>query len=570
MRPEDPREIGSYRLLGRLGGGGMGQVFLGRSPGGRPVAVKVLLPGLAADDGFRRRFDQEIEAARRVGGFHTAPVVDADPTAAPPWLVTAYIPGPSLREAVEAYGALPRRAVLALGAGLAEGLAAIHACGLVHRDLKPGNIILAADGPRIIDFGIARAMDAARITAAGAALGTPGFMSPEQIHGDGDLGPACDVFALGSVLTFAATGRGPFDGGSAASTGYRVLHAEPDLDAVPPPVRDLVVACLAKDPAARPAVADVLRELSPSVDTSSNWLPPAVAAMIAERNASIGADAPPPAEPGTRPLDEPPAAPAAEILPPAPSEPSTARPEAFAPGTIEWTPDHGVGGWEAPGLPGAAPWQEHPPLSGPPPAYPPLSTQPTWPVETQSRPSGGAGAKRAVVVVGSALALLAVAGIVAFAATRGTKDSGDPGGTPKGVSGSGAAGPSTPGNPTTPPGAAGTAAVVGTWQGTYTCAQGLTNLQLVIGPSTTDGGVEATFNFSANPSNPSVPSGSYTMQGTFVSRHLELRGERWINRPGAYEMVGLSADVPEDRPSRISGSVVADTGGCTSFSVNRK
>src|SRR5262249_49624406 len=160
--PEDPREIGSYRLLGRLGGGGMGQVFLGRSPGGRPVAVKVLLPGLAADDGFRRRFDQEIEAARRVGGFHTAPVVDAHPPAAPAWLVTAYIPGPSLREAVEAYGALPRRAVLALGAGLAEGLAAIHACGLVHRDLKPGNIILAADGPRIIDFGIARAMDAAR------------------------------------------------------------------------------------------------------------------------------------------------------------------------------------------------------------------------------------------------------------------------------------------------------------------------------------------------------------------------------------------------------------------------
>lgn len=305
LRPGDPPVVGGYRLLGRLGGGGMGQVFLGRSPGGRPVAVKLVLPGLSDDEGFRRRFAQEVEAARRVGGFHTAQVVDADPTADPPWLITAYVPGPSLQEAVDAHGPLPLHTVLRLGAGLAEGLAAIHSCGLVHRDLKPGNVILAADGPRIIDFGIARAVDATALTAAGSVIGTPGFMSPEQARGATDLGPPSDVFSLGSVLVFAACGRGPFDGDSLATVVHRITSAEPDLPALPQPLHDLVTACLAKDPAARPSVSQVLERLSAASpqETAGPWLPPAVTAMIAEREApELAAPAPAPADsPGTFP-----------------------------------------------------------------------------------------------------------------------------------------------------------------------------------------------------------------------------------------------------------------------------
>ena len=224
LQPGDPGSVGGYRLLGRLGAGGMGQVFLGVSPGGRKVAVKLIHPVHARDPQFRERFAREIEAAQRVGGFHTAPVVDADPHADPPWMVTAYIEGPSLQEAVGRGGPLPPGTVRAVGAGLAEGLAAIHARGLVHRDLKPGNVILAADGPRIIDFGIARALDATTgITAAGAVVGTFAYMSPEQFRGE-VAGPASDVFSLGSVLAFAATGRPPFGGDSALSIMYRVVN----------------------------------------------------------------------------------------------------------------------------------------------------------------------------------------------------------------------------------------------------------------------------------------------------------------------------------------------------------
>src|SRR5580692_2575725 len=200
LKPGDPASVGGYRLLGRLGTGGMGQVFLGVSPSGRRVAVKLIHPVHAGAAQFRQRFAREIDAARRVGGFHTASVVDADPQADPPWMVTAYIDGPSLQEDVDRAGPLPTEGVRALGAGLAEGLAAIHASGLVHRDLKPGNVILAADGPRIIDFGIARAADATTgITTTGVVVGTVAYMSPEQIRGE-VAGPASDVFSLGSVL----------------------------------------------------------------------------------------------------------------------------------------------------------------------------------------------------------------------------------------------------------------------------------------------------------------------------------------------------------------------------------
>jgi len=262
LQPGDPGSVGPYQLVGRLGAGGMGQVFLGETPGGRKVAVKLIHPGHAKDAQFRERFAREIAAARRVGGFHTAPVVDADPHADPPWMVTAFIDGPSLEDTVGRDGPLPPGRIRALGAGLAEGLAAIHAEGLVHRDLKPGNVILASDGPRIIDFGIARAADETRLTTVGAVIGTLAYMSPEQLGGD-PAGPASDVFSLGGVLAFAATARPPFGSGSAAAVINRILSQPPDLAAVADgQVRQLIASCLTKSPAGRPALAAILAALT--------------------------------------------------------------------------------------------------------------------------------------------------------------------------------------------------------------------------------------------------------------------------------------------------------------------
>ncbi|MEU5987998.1 serine/threonine-protein kinase [Spirillospora sp. NPDC047418] len=272
LHPGDPRRIGPYELEARLGAGGMGQVFLGVSPGARQVAVKVIRAEHAGDERFRARFAREVAAARRVGGFHTAQVVDADPEAASPWLVTAFIPGPSLREVVAERGPLDPGAVRALASGLAEGLAAIHACGLVHRDLKPGNVIMAADGPRIIDFGIARAADATALTSAGAVVGTYAYMSPEQVLGDMP-GPSGDVFSLGCVLACAATGRGPFDAATIPAIVHRVLHEEPDLSALPDDLRNMIAACLAKDPARRPAL-DALITAPESIGPPPDTVPP--------------------------------------------------------------------------------------------------------------------------------------------------------------------------------------------------------------------------------------------------------------------------------------------------------
>ncbi|GLZ78109.1 hypothetical protein Afil01_29160 [Actinorhabdospora filicis] len=279
LERQDPRQVGPYRLVGRLGRGGMGEVFLGRSRGGRPVAVKVVGAALAGDVRFRRRFEAEVEAARRVGGFYTAQVVDADLDAERPWLVTAYIPGPSLWEAVSVHGALPFETTRRLGACLAEGLAAIHACRLVHHDLQPGNVILAEDGARLIDFGIARALDAVDNTAT--AVGTPGFVSPEQARGR-HTGPASDVYSLGCVVAFAATGRSPHGEGVSQAILFRAIHKEPDLTGLPPALTPVIEACLAKKPADRPAVADVLRQLESSSAVAA-WLPPDIAAMVGER-----------------------------------------------------------------------------------------------------------------------------------------------------------------------------------------------------------------------------------------------------------------------------------------------
>ncbi|RKS09312.1 serine/threonine protein kinase [Nocardiopsis sp. Huas11] len=274
---DDPAQVGPYRLSARLGGGGMGQVFLGHSPGGHTVAVKVVRPELAQDVDFRRRFATEVTAARKVGGFYTAQVVDADTDSTPPWLATAYIPGPTLHRAVTDHGPLPTGSVAVLGAGLAEGLTAVHAHGLVHRDLKPANVLLTQDGPRLIDFGIARALDSTSHTHSSTVLGTAAFMSPEQARAQ-QVGPASDVFSLGCVLAFAATGRSPFGQGPIHAVIFRVVHEEPDLDGISTPLRDLIGACLAKDPGARPGLDEILTALvttTPSDRTRDrrHWLP---------------------------------------------------------------------------------------------------------------------------------------------------------------------------------------------------------------------------------------------------------------------------------------------------------
>ncbi len=280
LQPGDPRTVGNYRLSCRLGAGGMGEVFLGTSPGGRRVAVKLVHAELVRQPEFRSRFRREVLANRLVSGAYTAPVLDADPDAPAPWLATSYVPGPSLRQAVADQGPFPPATVSALAAALAEGLISIHDAGLVHRDLKPSNVLLAEDGPRVIDFGIARVDDASRITRTGMMIGSPGFMSPEQING-ADITPASDVFSLGAVLAYAATGANPFGEGPAHAMGYRAVYEEPDLEALgPPALRSLVADCLAKSPEQRPAPQDVLsrtgfdQELTTLLDNAA-WKPAA-------------------------------------------------------------------------------------------------------------------------------------------------------------------------------------------------------------------------------------------------------------------------------------------------------
>jgi hypothetical protein len=328
LEPGDPPRVGRYRLLARLGSGGMGRVFLGQSPGGRLVAVKLIRPELAADPQFRARFAREVAAARHVSGMFTAAVVDADPEGPQPWLVTAYVPGPSLSDAVGKHGPLPVSSVLTLAAGLAEGLGAVHAAGMVHRDLKPSNVLLASDGPRIIDFGISRAADATALTRADLVVGSPGFMSPEQAMGL-EVSPASDVFSLGAVITFAATGAGPFGTGSATALLYRVVHDPPETDRLPAEIQPLAAACLAKDPSQRPTSEQLLAQLG-SAQPAASWLPwPVAAEALYPRSAAAaqpwtltepyGPPSPPPDDPaGQGPAGQGPAPGQAEPPPPPP------------------------------------------------------------------------------------------------------------------------------------------------------------------------------------------------------------------------------------------------------------
>jgi outer membrane protein assembly factor BamB len=261
--------IGGYTLVDRLGSGGMGVVYLGHSASGRPVAVKVVHAQYAQDEEFRTRFRQEVAAARRVSGAFTAPVVDADPDAEVPWMATLYVPGRTLEDIVAEQGALGGREVRVLALGLVEALRDIHQAGVVHRDLKPSNVLMAEDGPRVIDFGISRAADNEALTMTGHMIGTPPFMSPEQFASPRDVTAASDVFSLGSLLVYAATGNRPFDGGSPYMTGYQVVHEQPSLDGVPEPLLGMVGRCLDKDPAARPQLAELHKMFRTLPDTAA-------------------------------------------------------------------------------------------------------------------------------------------------------------------------------------------------------------------------------------------------------------------------------------------------------------
>jgi serine/threonine protein kinase len=510
----------------------MGQVYLTRSPGGRLVAVKVIRPEFAAEPGFRARFAREVAAARTVSGIYTAPVVDADPEGPQPWLATAYVPGPSLAAAVAERGPLPVGVVLSLGAGLAEGLQAIHAAGLVHRDLKPANVLLADDGPRVIDFGISRAVDASMLTQTGTIMGSPGFLSPEQAEGR-EVGPPGDVFCLGAVLTFAVRGEGPFGTGTAASLVYRVVNAAPDLSGVPEQLRPLIEQCLAKDPASRPTTSELLTSFE-TRHQAREWLPLSQVAG---------------------PLDGPAAGLAAA---------------AGASGSDDHHP----------------PTQTSIPLSVPRPAsgvtQPGRADNGQTPVSAYSGPAGptepvpertarrGRGGLAALIVGGAVVLAAASAGITLALSSHPAASGGAPAATHR-ASAPATASPTLAATSPAPvkspqPTVPATPTVVGVWTGTYTCNQGLTGMRLTI---TSSGGdtLRATFDFYAVASNPGVPNGSWVMTGNYsASGGLILIPDYWIDQPFGYTMIGLSGPSPSG--NSIHGTI---QGGqdCTTFSATR-
>lgn len=393
LGPGDPREVAGYEIRARIGSGGMGSVYLSYTRGGQPIALKVVRAEFAEDPEFRRRFEAEVRAARQVQGLFTVPVLDSNTEGDAPWLATAFVPGLSLADVVRDHGPLPLETTLLLVAGVAEALQSIHAAGVIHRDLKPGNVLLAADGPKVIDFGIARAADATPLTGSDVRIGTPSYMAPEQVTG-GSATPATDVFALGLITHFAATGGHPFGEGAAHALMYRIVQDQPDLTATPEPLREMVAACLSKDPEYRPDPAQVIercRTLAPgrSLQRREGWLPTPVAAEVTHR---VRAE-PPAAAPAPPPAAAPPHPATAPGAPP-PGTPPTGYPPATA----------------QPGLPATAPVTRtldgtgH--TEGPPPA------------------AGGRSSRRSVLVVVATAVVAAVLGGVIATQFGGDDDSG--------------------------------------------------------------------------------------------------------------------------------------------------
>ncbi|MDK1475321.1 serine/threonine-protein kinase [Streptomyces sp. 549] len=421
LTADDPRTIGDYRLLRRLGAGGMGRVYLGRSPGGRTVAVKVVHAHFAADTQFRERFRREIAAARRVGGEWTAPVLDADAEAPTPWVATGYVAGPALAEAVGTHGPLAEHTVRALGAGLGEALVAVHLRDLVHRDVKPSNVMLTLDGPRLIDFGISRAMDStASLTGTGVSIGSPGYMSPEQVLGR-DVQTATDVFSMGAVLAFAATGLPPFSGDNSATLLYKVVHEEPELHDLDGELRDLVAACLAKEAADRPTATEAARLLSGGEGAAAlmtrGWLPAPVVEGVSRRAVELlELEAEPP--PGPVPQ-------------PSPSPPPSAYSGTFGPPD----PSYG-GGWadraDTPADPRTFPLggraaSAHTAGSGTPGSATPAATGPQRGGDAPAR-----GRRRSALVVAAVAAVVLLAGGLYFLPLEGDNGDSTAGGTTSG------------------------------------------------------------------------------------------------------------------------------------------
>jgi serine/threonine protein kinase len=375
LYPEDPSTIGPYRLLGRLGEGGMGRVFLGRSPSGRMVAVKVVHGDLAREAHFRRRFRAEIDAARRVSGMWTAPVLDHDIESAIPWVATGYVAGPPLREVVDTlHGPLPEHSVWALAYGLASALLAVHHNGLIHRDLKPSNVMVTLEGPKVIDFGIARSADASVVTRTGGMVGSPGYMPPEQIRGE-ELTGAADIFAMGALLAYAATGKSPFswDGAHAHTVMYRVLndppHLGPEDGRLKGDLRTLVLHCLAKNAGQRPSLAGIPAAAEKRAGTDY-WLPSGLTARLGQVAANLLAfDGPQADRPPSTWGPQPPSAwdPRATT----PATRSTARTDqtTYVPGAFEQSEA------KAPAIAPSPLAPPPPPLRTPPTSPPPPATQ---------------------------------------------------------------------------------------------------------------------------------------------------------------------------------------------------
>ncbi|MFD6311835.1 outer membrane protein assembly factor BamB family protein [Streptomyces nigra] len=346
LTQHDPRRIGPFEVLGRLGAGGMGLVYLARSASGRRVAIKTVRTELAEDQLFRVRFTREVEAARAVSGFYTAAVVDADPRAAVPWLATAYVPAPSLEEIVNECGPLPAQAVRWLAAGVAEALQSIHGAGLVHRDLKPSNVLVVEDGPRVIDFGIASGVSNTRLTMTNVAVGTPAYMSPEQAKDSRSVTGASDVFSLGSMLVFAATGHPPFHGANPVETVFMLLREGPDLEGLPDELRPLIESCMQMDPTARPNPADLQAQLAPHLfgsgtddsGTASAWLPERAVGLIETRRGGRPAPKPAPASGRSAGRNVP-----APVPPPPPHDPVVPAPQPVPVGAPDTGPVHLAG-----------------------------------------------------------------------------------------------------------------------------------------------------------------------------------------------------------------------------------
>ncbi|AKH86224.1 serine/threonine protein kinase [Streptomyces sp. CNQ-509] len=416
LEQSDPAVVGGYRLAAVLGTGGMGKVYLSYTPGGRPIAIKVIRPEFSEDPEFRRRFQREVQSAQRVQGLYTAPVIDSDTEGAQPWLATAYVPGPSLAHAVAQHGALPLRSVLLLSVGVAEALHVIHGAGIVHRDLKPANVLLASDGPRVIDFGIARAAETTALTGTGVSVGTPSFMAPEQAAA-GTVSKATDIFALGQIAAYAAIGSPAYGEGPSHAVLYRIVHEDPDLSRVPAELLPLVTRCLTRDPDGRPSLTEIIEqchEISPEpLRQGEDWLPQAVVGSITERlRLPEPAKTPPP-----QPTAAPTPAQAAPQHPPtefAPQHPAPAPGQMTPHPQAAFSPTAAAPTQSAPGVPGAPPPPGHPmqPPPGyrtPPPGYrtPPPGARPPY-----AAPPPPKKKRTGLIVAASVVGALVVLGII--------------------------------------------------------------------------------------------------------------------------------------------------------------